>query len=71
MRGRELNRWLEQLASLTPRQREQVKAHLQDLTGHDAMTEPLAERPPHCPGCQGSLGSQRSGLWSAAAQRLR
>lgn len=56
MRTRELNRWLERLGSLTPRQRKQVKAHLQDLAGRDAMSELLAKRaaPTHCPGCQGT-----------------
>lgn len=55
MRSRELNRWLERLASLTPHQREQVKAQLQDLAGRDAVTALLEERivPTHCPGCQG------------------
>jgi len=56
MRSRELNRWLERLASLTPYQREQVKAHLQDLAGRDAVIELLEERatPTHCPSCQGT-----------------
>ena len=56
MRTRELNRWLEQLASLTPHQRHQVTAQLQTLAGQDAVTELLQARaaPTHCPKCQGT-----------------
>ena len=55
MRTRELNRWLGRLTHLTPHQREQVKAHLQDMAGRDAVSELLEERaaPTHCPTCRG------------------
>lgn len=55
MRTRELNRWLVGLASLTPYQRDQVKTHLKQLAGRDAVATLLQERPPtHGPRCQGT-----------------
>jgi len=56
MRTRELKRWLERLVSLTPHQRKHVKAQLQYLAGHDAVTTLFQERaaPTHCPGCRGT-----------------
>lgn len=55
MRSGEWRCWLDRLASLTPGQREQVKAQLQDLAGRDAITEVLERvTPTHCPSCQGT-----------------
>lgn len=55
MRSREWSPRLERQTSLTPRQREQVKAQLQGLAGRDAVSE-LLERitPTHCSTCRGA-----------------
>lgn len=55
MRSREWSPRLERQTSLTPRQREQVKAQLQGLAGRDAVSE-LLERitPTHCSTCRGT-----------------
>lgn len=56
MRARELKRWMAEAAKLTPGQREQVLARLQEGAMEDAVAAILQSRPPPsaCPKCAGT-----------------